>query len=162
MRKKLFLVASTFAAATVCADVLDREPGIKILNERATLLPYVALSYTYDSNVDSTKKATSGSQWIVNPGLELKYEDDNWVVSALVWYKYHAYNHYSSQLNSSSYGERLKWQWTNASGGGKGWTIMFTEKFEQIAQDDNLSSLGGRGMNRDRLQFQAEVLSLRM
>ena len=156
MRKKLFLIASTFAAATVCAGVLDREPGIKILNERATLLPYVALSYTYDSNVDSTKKATSGSQWVVNPGLELKYEDDNWVVSALVWYKYHAYNHYSSQLNSSSYGERMKWQWTNASGGGKGWTIMFTEQFEQIAQDDNLTSLGGRGMNRDRLQFQAE------
>lgn len=138
------------------AGTLDREPGIKFLNERLTLLPYVALSYTYDSNVDLTKNATDGSQWVVNPGIELKYKDDNWLVDALVWYKYHAYNNYSSQLNSSSFGERLKWTWTNASNGGKGWTIMFSEQFEQIAQDDNLTSLGGRGMNRDRKQFQLE------
>ena len=148
------LIGVTIASAS--AGVLDREPGIKFLNERLTLSPYVALSYTYDSNVDSTKNSTDGSQFVVNPGMELKYVDDNWLVDALAWYKYHAYNHYSSQLNASSFGERLKWQWTNASNGGKGWTVMFSEQFEQIAQDDNLSSLGGRGMNRDRKQFQAE------
>ena len=155
--KKIILMSITGALAmSASAGTLDREPGIKILNERMTLLPYVALSYTYDTNVDCTKAAKSGSQWVVNPGMELKYEDDNWLVNALAWYKYHAYNNYSSQLNSSSFGERLKWQWTNASNGGRGWTILFSEQFEQIAQDDNLSSLGGRGMNRDRKQFQAE------
>lgn len=155
--KKLILMSITSALAMLAsAGTLDREPGIKILNERMTLLPYVALSYTYDTNVDCTKAAKSGSQWVINPGMELKYEDDNWLVDAVVWYKYHAYNNYSSQLNSSSFGERLKWQWTNASNGGRGWTILFSEQFEQIAQDDNLSSLGGRGMNRDRKQFQAE------
>lgn len=155
--KKLILMSITSALAMLAsAGTLDREPGIKILNERMTLLPYVALSYTYDTNVDCTKAAKSGSQWVVNPGMELKYEDDNWLVDAVAWYKYHAYNNYSSQLNSSSFGERLKWQWTNASNGGRGWTILFSEQFQQIAQDDNLSSLGGRGMNRDRKQFQAE------
>lgn len=162
--KKLILMSITSALAMlVSAGTLDREPGIKILNERMTLLPYVALSYTYDTNVDCTKAAKSGSQWVINPGMELKYEDDNWLVDAVAWYKYHAYNNYSSQLNSSSFGERLKWQWTNASNGGRGWTILFSEQFEQIAQDDNLSSLGGRGMNRDRKQFQAEgVISRRI
>lgn len=156
MKKNLSLFVSGFVAAAACAGVLEREPGIKIMNERVTLLPYVALSYTYDSNVDCTKKATAGSQWVVNPGLELKYEDDNWIVNAVAWYKYHAYNNYSSQLNSSSFGERLKWQWTNASGGGKGWSFSFFEQFEQIAQDDNMNTIGGRGMNRDRKQFQYE------
>lgn len=155
--KKIVLISIVGALVmSASAGTLDREPGIKILNERMTLLPYVALSYTYDTNVDCTKAAKSGSQWVVNPGMELKYEDDNWLVNAVAWYKYHAYNNYSSQLNSSSFGERLKWQWTNASNGGRGWTILFSEQFEQIAQDDNLSSLGGRGMNRDRKQFQAE------
>jgi hypothetical protein len=158
MKKSLAIALTAVMAATAVAGVMDREPGIKIMGERMTLLPYVALSYTYDTNVDSTKAARSGSQWVVNPGMELKYKDDNWIVDALVWYKYHAYNNYSSQLNASSFGERLKWQWTNASEGGKGLTLMFSEQFEQIAQDDNLSSLGGRGMNRDRKQFQYEGL----
>lgn len=162
--KKIILMSITGALAMLSsAGTLDREPGIKILNERMTLLPYVALSYTYDTNVDCTKAAKSGSQWVINPGMELKYQDDNWLIDAVAWYKYHAYNNYSSQLNSSSFGERLKWQWTNASNGGRGWTILFSEQFEQIAQDDNLSSLGGRGMNRDRKQFQAEgVISRRI
>lgn len=162
--KKIILMSITGALAMLSsAGTLDREPGIKILNERMTLLPYVALSYTYDTNVDCTKAAKSGSQWVINPGMELKYQDDNWLIDAVAWYKYHAYNNYSSQLNSSSFGERLKWQWTNASKGGRGWTILFSEQFEQIAQDDNLSSLGGRGMNRDRKQFQAEgVISRRI
>ena len=154
--RKLVLICAGVAAVTAGAGVLDREPGIKLKNERMTLLPYVALSYTYDTNVDSTKAAKSGSQWVVNPGMELKYNDDNWLVDAFVWYKYHAYNNYSSQLNSSSFGERLKWQWANASLGEPGWSAMFSEQFEQIAQDDSLNSLGGRGMNRDRKQFQAE------
>lgn len=156
MRKTLALICVGAAVVTAGAGVLDREPGIKLKNERMTLLPYVALSYTYDTNVDSTKAAKSGSQWVVNPGMELKYKDDNWIADALVWYKYHAYNNYSSQLNSSSYGERLKWDWANASLGEPGWSVKFMEQFEQIAQDDSLSSLGGRGMNRDRKQFQAE------
>ena len=107
MKKSLAIALTGVMAATAGAGVMDREPGIKIMGERMTLLPYVALSYTYDTNVDSTKAARSGSQWVVNPGMELKYKDDNWIVDALVWYKYHAYNNYSSQLNASSFGERL-------------------------------------------------------
>lgn len=159
MKKTASIVLTGMLASAAAAGVMDREPGIKFLNERLTLSPYVALSYTYDTNVDSSRAAKSGSQWVVNPGIGLKYLDDNWLVDALVWYKYHAYNNYSSQLNSSSFGERLKWQWTNAAGGERGFSLMFSEQFEQIAQDDNLNSLGGRGMNRDRKQFQFEGLA---
>jgi hypothetical protein len=73
MKKSIVLVFAGAMAVSASAGVLEREPGIKLLNERMTLLPYVALSYTYDTNVDSTKAATSGSQWVVNPGMELKY-----------------------------------------------------------------------------------------
>lgn len=154
-RYSIAILTGTIASAAL-AGALDREPGIKFMDERITLSPYVALSYTYDTNVDCSRADKSGSQWVVNPGMEFTYQDDGWVVDAFVWYKYHAYNNYSSQLNSSSFGERLKWEWTNASGGGKGWTISFSEHFEQFSQDDNLNTLGGRGMNRDRKQFQYE------
>ena len=121
-----------------------------------TLEPYLAVSFTYDSNTDMRKNGREGSQWVVNPGLGFKYKDENWVVDATVWYKYHKYNNYYSQLDSSSYGEKIKWTWSNAVAGGRGFTIGFFEMFEQIAQDDNMSRIGGRGMNRDRKQFQAD------
>ena len=162
MSKKLFLLIVPLLASVSLAGVLDRDPGIHV-GERMTLEPYLAVSFTYDSNTDMQKNGREGSQWVVNPGLGLKYKDDNWLVDATVWYKYHKYNNYFNQLDSSSYGEKLKWTWSNASAGGRGWTVGFYESFEQIAQDDNMNRIGGRGMNRDRKQFQAEgVLSRRM
>ncbi len=158
MNKKSLTILAGLSVLGAYAGVMDREPGIKMLNERLTLKPYVALSYTYDTNVDSTKSETDGSQWVVNPGLEVTYLAENWTLDALVWYKYHAYDNYSSQLDASSFGEQLKWVWSNAGNGERGTTIQLRERFEQIAQDDNLSSLGGRGMNRDRKQFTGEAI----
>ncbi len=141
-------------AATAQAAFMDGdEQGIKLLDNRLTLSPYVSMSYTYDSNIDSSKHSKSGSQWNVNPGINMKYDGELWGIDANVFYTYHAYNRYTSQLNSSSYGENVKFRWSNALGGGTGSTINFTQSFRQIAQDDDMTNDKGRGIGRDRRQF---------
>lgn len=155
--KKSYLVSAVAVAAAMSAQAgeMDRENGIKI-GDHLTLRPYVALSYTYDSNVDSTKHGTKGSQWVVNPGIDAIYLAQNWALVGAAWYQYHAYNHYSSQLNESGYGESLRWKWANCGAEEKGWKASFSERFEQIAQDDDMSTRNGRGMGRDRKEFRAD------
>ncbi len=142
------------AAVTAQAALMDNEEkGIKLLDKRLTLNPYVALSYTYDSNVDSSKHSQSGSQWTVNPGLNMTYKGGEWDIMANVYYTYHAYNRYTSQLNSSSYGENLSLKWSNIGDADRGWTLVLKESYAQIAQDDDMSNHKGRGIGRDRQQF---------
>ena len=153
--KSIFSLASVATVAMAASgEVMDRPQGIPV-GERLTLRPYVSLSYTYDSNVDSTKHSKNGSQWTVNPGLGAEYLSENWKVQGAVWYEYHAYNHYSHQLNSSSYGEFLKLDWADSLPNERGWRVMFNERFQQIAQDDDMTNDKGRGIGRDRKQFQA-------
>ena len=139
---------------TASADVVDRPSGFKI-GERMTLRPYVSLSYTYDSNTDSAKHAKSGSTWVVNPGLGAEYKGDNWEIAGRAWYRYHAYNRYSKQLNESSFGETLTFKWADSLPNEKGWSILLSESFTQIAQDDDMTDHSGRGIGRDRKTFQA-------
>ena len=162
MKAKYLATAFTLTTLAAHAAIMDADQrGIKYLNERLTLNPYVALSYTYDSNVDSSKHSKAGSQWIVNPGLNGSYKDDNWKVDGAVWYQYHAYNRYTSQLNESSYGERLSIDWQNANANEQGWALKFMESFQQIAQDDDMSEHNGRGIGRDRKQFQFDGILTR-
>ena len=60
MNTKFSALAAALTASasvlTASADMVDRPTGFKI-GERMTLRPYVSLSYTYDSNVDSAKHA---------------------------------------------------------------------------------------------------------
>ena len=156
--KSIFSLASVATVAMAAsADVMDRPQGIPI-GEHLTLRPYVSLSYTYDSNVDSTKHSKAGSQWVVNPGLGVRYLSENWKVDGAAWYEYHAYNRYTHQLNSSSFGEFLKLDWADSLPNERGWRVMFNERFQQIAQDDDMSNDNGRGVGRDRKQFQANGL----
>ena len=158
MNIKLSAFATTLVVSasvlTASADVVDRPSGFKI-GERMTLRPYVSLSYTYDSNVDSAKHAKSGSTWVVNPGLGAEYKGDNWELAGRAWYRYHAYNRYSNQLNESSFGENLTFKWANSLPNEKGWSVLLSENFSQIAQDDDMSDHSGRGIGRDRKTFQA-------
>lgn len=154
----LAMCAAATAIASNAAEMDQEQKGFRFINDRLTFSPYVALSYTYDSNVDSSKHSKSGSQWVVNPGVEASYKDDNWQVDGQVWYQYHAYNRYTSQLNSSSYGEKLSLDWQNAKAGEAGWIVKFSERFEQIAQDDDMSNHNGRGIGRDRKQFRFDSL----
>lgn len=151
------LTAASCVSAALAADgEMDRPSGIKI-GERMTLRPYVSLSFTYDSNVDQMKHSDDGSQWIINPGLSLEYKDDNWNVDSSVWYQYHAYNNYPSQLDQSNFGEHIRGSWTNSRPNEKGWSLMFTERFQQISQDDDVRTNNGRGIGRDRKEFSADA-----
>ena len=89
-----YIAISTAAIAsaisiTANADFVDRPTGFKV-GERLTLRPYVSLSYTYDSNIDSTKHSKDASIFVVNPGLGAEYIDENWEVIGRAWYSYHA------------------------------------------------------------------------
>ena len=155
MNSKIIAAAGVAALAmSAFADEMDRPTGLKV-GERLTLRPYVSLSFTYDSNIDSTRHGKTGSQWMVSPGIMADYIGDNWQLQAHAWYQYHAYNHYTSQLNQSSYGEQLAWSWANSLPNEKGWSAKFSEKFTQIAQDDDMSDHNGRGTGRDRWEVVA-------
>ena len=143
-------------AQTVSADVVDRPTGFRV-GERMTLRPYVSLSYTYDSNVDSSKHSRDGSTWVVNPGLGVEYKGENWELAGRAWYMYHAYDRYSHQLNESSYGENLTFRWADSLPNEKGWSLLLSENFTQIAQDDDMSEHNGRGIGRDRKTFQTAI-----
>ncbi len=151
------LVAVSVVAFAASADVVDRPSGIKI-GERMTLRPYVALSYTYDSNIDSSRKSNDGSSWVVNPALGAEYKGDNWEIAGRAWYRYHAYDRYSSSINESSYGESLSFRWANSLPNEKGWSFLLSESFAQISQDDDMTEHGGRGIGRDRKTFQTAAL----
>lgn len=153
--KLMFALCASALSMAAVASEYERPQGFKI-GDRLTLKPYVSLSFTYDSNVDSTKHAKSGSNWNIAPGMGLTYAGDNWGLTGSVWYQYHAYNNYSSQLNQSSYGERILFNWKNSAVNEKGWTVKINERFQQISQDDDMSNHNGRGVGRDRSEFSAE------
>ncbi|MBO7482852.1 MAG: outer membrane beta-barrel protein [Kiritimatiellae bacterium] len=151
---KLIVLSAIAAASAAQADIMDRPKGYTI-GERMTLYPYVGFNYTYDSNIDSSKHSKSGSQWVVSPTVDLTYLDENWSVTGRAYYQYHAYNKYSSQLNTSSYGENISAKWANSSASEKGWSLIVSEDYRQISQDDDMTSSGGRGIGRDRQEFTA-------
>ena len=146
--KNLIAISAVMAAAAAQAGEMEKR-GLHF-GERLTLRPYVSLSYTYDSNIDSGKHSKSGSQWVVNPGVNAEYKDDNWEVTGNVYYQYHAYNRYVNQLNSSTFGESLGLKWKNSARNEKGWGVNLSESFRIIAQDDDMTESGGRGIGRDR------------
>ncbi|MBR4259142.1 MAG: outer membrane beta-barrel protein [Kiritimatiellae bacterium] len=156
MKTKISAITTLALAATAItasADFVDRPKGFRI-GKRLTLRPYVSLSYTYDSNIDSAKKSKDASIFVVNPGLGAEYIDENWEVLGRAWYSYHGYSRYKSRLNKSSYGENLSFKWTDSLPNEKGWSVMLTESFTQIAQDDDMTAHNGRGIGRDRKTFQ--------
>lgn len=150
--KSFIIISAAALALAATAGELDRPQGYKI-GQRLTLRPYVSMSYTYDSNVDSSKKSHHGSSWTVNPGIGVDYIADNWSIVGDAFYRYHAYNNYSSQLNSSSYGENLTFNWRNSAANERGWSLTASQHFEQVSQDDDMSNHGGRGYGRDRKEF---------
>lgn len=156
MKKTYLASAIAMAAAVSQAGFWDESDGIRVCNDRLTLHPYVSLSYSYDSNIDSGKHSKSGSQWTVSPAVKGEYKGDNWQLNGSVFYRYHAYNRYTSQLNNHTYGETLNFSWANAGANEPGWRVKFGEAFTQIAQDDDMSNHDGRGIGRDRRQLQLD------
>jgi hypothetical protein len=162
----------SFAAliAGVGAETMDRPSGIKI-GQHMTLKPYVSVSATYDSNVGARAGRRSANQdeeddvtWSVNPGLGLAYDAENWSLLLNAYYTYHDYckNHKNlgvTEGDNHSYGQDLRWQWSNSSGNERGWTLMVMESFRQITMADDFTAGDGNSYNADRrqLQFAAAV-----
>ncbi|MBQ4470894.1 MAG: hypothetical protein II946_01045 [Kiritimatiellae bacterium] len=131
MKKIMFAVAlaSTLVAQ---AEIMDRPTGFRV-GQRMTVRPYVSLSYTYDSNVNSTKHANSGSSWVVSPGVTADYKGENWSLLGGAFYQYHAYAKNSNNLNQHSYGQNLAYNWANSAPNERGWSLTMRESYQKIS-----------------------------
>jgi len=148
--------AAVFAATSVFAAEQDKS-GIKI-GDRLTIHPYVSLSYTYDSNIDSSKHSKRGTSWTISPGFNADYKDDKWDLAGGVVYSYHAYNKYSRTLNTSSLRENLSVGWRNSASDEAGWSVSLGQHYSKISQDDDMSNSNGRGMGRDRDEWGVDAM----
>ena len=123
----------------------------------------VSVSATYDSNVFSYHDGGSGKDtddvmWTVNPGLGLEYKAENWALLLSAYYNYRAYcqKKYWDNYNQHSYGETLRWNWSNSKGAEKGWSLMLSETFSQITLADDVALSDGRNYNSDRRQLSVQ------
>ena len=102
------VLTALIVAGTAAAEVMDRPVGIRI-GQRMTLKPYVSISATYDSNVDSRNDGDDDVVWRINPGLSLEYKAENWVLTANLHYQYNQYSKDhktgSNTYNYHGYGE---------------------------------------------------------
>ena len=155
--EKTVMLLAAFLACFAAVSAEQEKSGIKI-GQRLTLHPYVSLSYTYDSNVDSAKHSKSGSSWTITPGVNGNYADEQWEISGSVNYSYHAYNRYSKNLNSSSLREEISIGWKNSEANERGWSAKVGQHFSMISQDDDMSNSNGRGIGRDRDEWGVDGL----
>lgn len=157
-RNVIRLVAVSAASAcafAATADVLDRPTGIKI-GQRMTLRPYVAMSASYDSNVGGRNHNADGDvMWSINPGFGLDYTHEKWSLLLNGHYSYNAYtkSRTSNRHNQHSYGENLRWNWSDGQESGKGWSVMVAESYQRISMADEFRLSDGRNYNADRDQF---------
>ena len=159
---KLISLNVFLSATALClvanAEVLDRPSGIKI-GERLTLRPYVSMSFTYDSNV----RAKSGDViqdggdclWTISPTLGLTYNGESWSLLLSGYYNYRQYLKSENQeYNSHNYGQDLRWNWSNSTGGEKGWSLILGENFRQMTMADDMVLADGANYSSDSRQFQ--------
>ena len=130
-------------------SVADKPQGFRFFNQHLTIKPYVALSYTYDSNIDTTRHGTSDSIFCVQPGADFDWKGDNWALVGSLWYRRNAYCDYAHEMGENSWGESLAYKWTTSKQDERGWSLILSEKYRYTDQADSLTS-GGRGIWRDR------------
>ena len=161
MKNFRFGLVAAFGAVIATAafgEVIDREQGIKI-GQRMTLLPYVSLSVTYDSNVEAQNGSTGAEEgdvlWTIAPGLGLTYNAENWSLLLSGYYNFRSYTKDCYRnYNAHNYGQDLRWNWSNAAGGEKGWAIIIGESFRQYTMADDMTLDGGQNYSGDSRQLQ--------
>ncbi len=150
------LTGLTLAAFSVVPALIageseaDKPQGFRFFNQHLTIKPYVALSYTYDSNVDTTHKSTSDSIFCIQPGADFEWKGERWALVGSVWYRRNAYCEYSNEMGENSYGESLAYKWASSEQNERGWSLILSEKYRYTDQSDALGSGDGRGVWRDR------------
>lgn len=128
----------------------SRPSGFIFDDGRLTIKPYVSLSYTYDSNIDTTHKSDADSIFCVNPGATFTWTQDRWALVGGLWYRYNAYAKYQARMGENSYGEDLGYQWSNVGEDDRGWNFKVLERYALMSQNDDISKQDGRGVWRDR------------
>ena len=148
----LSVIPALFAGESVA----DKPQGFRFFNQHLTIKPYVSLSYTFDSNVDTTHKAESDSIFCVQPGADFEWKGDTWALVGSVWYRRNAYCEYANEMGENSFGESLAYKWsTTPKANERGWSLVLAEKYRYTDQSDTLTSGDGRGIWRDREAFDA-------
>ena len=152
------LLSSLILCLSAGAEVLDRPSGIKI-GERLTLRPYVSMSLTYDSNVNGSSSSVDSDGgdflWTISPSLFLHYNAESWSLILSGFYNYHHYfkNEFAEQ-NQHTFGEDLRWNWSNSTGTEKGWSLILGQSFQQISMADDMDLNDGRSYDGDSRQLQ--------
>ena len=147
------LTVATFSvipALIAGASVADKPQGFRFFNQHLTIKPYVSLSYTYDSNVDTTRHAESDSIFCIQPGADFEWKGERWALVGSLWYRRNAYCEYANEMGENSWGESLAYKWTTSKQNERGWSLVLAEKYRYTDQSDALGSGDGRGIWRDR------------
>ena len=157
--KKLIIGSAIMASFGLCfaAEILNhgdgseasKPRGFRFMDGHLTIKPYVALSYTYDSNVDTSHHSEPDSIFSVTPGANFTWKEERWELVGTLWYRYNAYVDDNSHLGESSYGESLAYQWSNVGEDRRGWNLKLAERYAYYIANDDITS-GGRGVWRDR------------
>ena len=145
-------VAAAVAVGTVYAGGSEAEKpmGFRFFNNHLTIKPYLTLSYTFDSNIDTTHKADSDSIFLVSPGADFSWRGERWELAGNLYYNYNAYCEYNGTMGANGFGESLAYKWTTSEPGEKGWSLLLGERYAYISQSDSLTANDGRGIWRDR------------
>ncbi|MBO7166604.1 MAG: hypothetical protein J6V88_03665 [Kiritimatiellae bacterium] len=141
---------ASVAVMAAGGSIADKPAGFRFFNRHLTIKPYVSLSYSYDSNVDTDKSEEADSIFLVSPGVDFEWNGDRWSLAGGVFYNYRHFCKYSDELGSDGYGENLKFAWTTSEQNEKGWSLILAERYAFISQSDGLNSGSGRGIWRDR------------
>lgn len=158
MNRSFLIFALTAFVLSSAAFSVDKPTGFRFFDNHLTIKPYVSLSYTYDSNVDTGRHSKDNNIFMVSPGVEFEWKGDRWELVGSVYYSYSAYTENSANLDDNSMGEALKYTWTSSSPGEKGWSLALSERYTFTSQNDSLTSTDGRGIWRDRDRFGASAV----
>ena len=63
----------------------SRPMGFRFFNQHLTIKPYVALSYTYDSNIDADSSNEDDSIFAINPTVDFQWHGAKWMLVGNVW-----------------------------------------------------------------------------
>jgi len=149
------LLLAVLLAGSSFGELLERSGGVKI-GDRMTLRPFVSMSFTYDSNVSSSNDDGDGDMMFsISPHLSLAYDAENWSLLLSGYYNYHQY--FRSENGAychHSFGEDLRWNWSNSLGAEKGWSLTIGQSFRQINASDDLTLDNGQNYGGDSRQIQ--------
>ena len=166
MKRKSSILTAIAMVATVAVaqqgvtkpQTENRPTGFRFFNNHLTIKPYVSLSYTYDSNIDTSHHASDDSIFAVTPGADFVWRGEKWALTGSLWYRYRYYCEYNKDMGENSYGENLAYTYSSSEKTEKGWTLMLSERYGFYNQSDDLTSRNGRGVWRDRETIDAAAV----